>query len=366
MKADTAVKSRGRSVLKWVGITLGALLAVVIGYLLYVILSYHRIPDNVNLSIEGDAPQEAVALGEVYTAVTQNLGFGAYTADFTFFMDGGTESRAESFESAERCILAGAAQVSSFDPDFILFQEVDLDSTRSHHMNQYAILSERFPDYSRIYAVNYDSAYLMYPLTEPHGASYSSLATFSRFGITSAVRRSLPISTSFSKFLDLDRCYSVSRVPTDNGRELVIYNVHSSAYGGSDEIRTAQMTMLLGDMKAEYDRGNYVVCGGDFNHDFTGDSTQSLNGGAEVDFGWAQPFPDHLIPEGITKCTDYKKDVIRPTCRNCDVPYEAGNFTIIVDGFLVSDNVECVSVENIVTDFCYSDHNPVVLQFRLK
>ena len=58
------------------------------------------------------------------------------------------------------------------------------------------------------------------------------------------------------------------------GKELVLYNVHLSAYGGSDEIRTAQMTMLFNDMKAEYEKGNYTVCGGDFNHDFTGDSNK--------------------------------------------------------------------------------------------
>ena len=55
-----------------------------------------------------------------------------------------------------------------------------------------------------------------------------------------------------------------------------------------------------------------------------------------------------------------------PTCRNCDIPYKEGNFTIIVDGFLVTDNVETMSVENVKTDFAYSDHNPGVLEFKLK
>lgn len=354
---------------KWIRgslIAVAVLLAVVLAYVLYVVLSYSRIPDNTPLTVEGTAEHHTVSVGETYTAVSQNLGFGAYTADFTFFMDGGKESRAASRESAEACINAGADKVSEFNPDFILFQEVDLDSTRSHHLDQYKLLSDRFDGYSRSCAVNYDSAYLMYPLTSPHGASKSSLATFSRFSMTASLRRSFPISTSFSKFLDLDRCYSVSRIPTDNGKELVIYNVHASAYGGSDKIRTAQMTMLLTDMSTEYKNGNYVVCGGDFNHDFTGDSTQKLNGVGTTDYGWAQPFPDHLIPDGISKCVAYRDGLTQPTCRNCDVPYEVGNFTIIVDGFLVSDNVECVSVENIVTDFVYSDHNPVVLQFRLK
>ena len=339
----------------------------VFSYLLYVILTYERIEDNLSLEVEGEGISEALTLGTEYTIVSQNLGFGAYTRDFTFFMDGGTQSRAASKESVIDCINAGIDMVESFNPDFILFQEVDLDSTRSYHLNQYDMLSASFNTYSRVKAINYDSAYLMYPILEPHGASYSSMATFSKYEITSSLRRSFPISTSLSKFLDLDRCYSVSRVTVEGGKELVIYNVHSSAYGGSDEIRTAQMTMLMNDMKAEYDKGNYVVCGGDFNHDFTGDSTQKLNDGmGTLDFGWAQPFPEELIPEGFSRAISYKDGEYNPTCRDCDIPYEEGNFTIIVDGFIISDNVKCVEVENIVTGFEYSDHNPVVLKFILE
>ena len=151
----------------------------------------------------------------------------------------------------------------------------------------------------------------------------------------------------------------------ENGRELVLYNVHLSAYGGSDEIRAAQMNMLFSDMLEEYRAGNYCVCGGDFNHDFTGDSTQRLNGGETAEFGWAQPFPIDMLPKGLIRCTDYTCGEQRPTCRNCDIPYEEGNFTIIVDGFIVSDNVTVTFLENVQTGFTYSDHNPVVMRFTL-
>ena len=347
-------------------IAFGTLLLAVVIYLLYVILSYSRIPDNTQLSVDGGAAEDTVKVGTEYVAVSQNMGFGAYTADFTFFMDGGKESRAESRESVIECINKGIAATQGLSPDFILFQEIDLDSTRSYYTDQYAMLRQAFTGYSSCFAQNYDSAYLMYPVFEPHGASKSSLSTFSRFEITSSLRRSLPISTSFSKFLDLDRCYSVTRIAVENGKELLIYNVHSSAYGGSDEIRNAQMSMLLGDMAGEYAKGNYVVCGGDFNHDFTGDSVERLNGDVPEEYGWAQPFPKDLIPEGFYRCTDYKDGSLLPTCRNCDIPYKEGNFALIVDGFIVSDNVECVEVENIQTGFEYSDHMPVKLTFRLK
>ncbi|MBQ2938802.1 MAG: endonuclease/exonuclease/phosphatase family protein [Clostridia bacterium] len=346
------------------GGVLGALLLVVVGYASYVLFTYDRIEDNLPLQPVDTGDAAALAIGENYTAVIQNIGFGAYTPDFTFFMDGGTESWAESEQSVKACVNAAADKVQEYTPDFVLFQEVDTDSTRSYHIDQQKLLTDRFAAYGSVFAVNYHSAFLAYPFTQPHGASNSGLLTLSKYNVTSAVRRSLPISESFSKFLDLDRCYTVSRIPVENGKELVLYNVHLSAYGGSDEIRTAQMTMLFEDMKAEYEKGNYCVCGGDFNHDFTGDSTQRLNGGQTVDFGWAQPFPADLLPEGITRCTDYQN--LSPTCRNCDIPYEEGNFTIIVDGFLVSDNVEATAVENVHTGFAYSDHNPVVLKFMLK
>lgn len=359
--------SAKKRLIKTLLVLLTLILITVISYLLYVIVTYDRIDDNLALDVDGIGECELISTGTQYTIVTQNLGFGAYTRDFTFFMDGGKESRAASADSVRECIQKAMDEVQGFDADFILFQEVDIDSTRSYHIDQYELLCERFSSYSRVKAINYDSAYLMYPILEPHGASYSSMATFSRFTIDSSVRRSFPISTSFSKFLDLDRCYTVSRVKTDNGKELVIYNVHSSAYGGSDEIRTAQMTMLMNDMKSEYDKGNYVICGGDFNHDFTGDSTQKLNGGmGTLDFGWAQPFPYDLIPEGFSRAISYKNGETNPTCRDCDIPYVEGNFTIIVDGFIISDNVTCVEVENVVTGFEYSDHNPVVLKFILE
>ena len=42
-----------------------------------------------------------------------------------------------------------------------------------------------------------------------------------------------------------------------------------------------------------------------------------------------------------------------------------GNFTIIVDGFIVSDNVTVNFLENVQTGFRYSDHNPVLMRFTL-
>ena len=119
-------------------------------------------------------------------------------------MDGGKESRARSKESVLECVNGSAQNALSFDPDIVLFQEVDTDSTRSWHVNQKEIIRTAFDqtgNWDSVFAQNYHSAYLMYPLNKPHG-------TLSRMDITSSLRRSLPIATSFKKILDLDRCYN--------------------------------------------------------------------------------------------------------------------------------------------------------------
>lgn len=345
-------------------LVLGAILAVILVYVIYLLIGFIRLPDNQTLKPQGEANVGQVLIGNSYTIASHNIGFGAYTSDFTFFMDGGKESRAESAESVKNSTAAMAEELKKREPQFILLQEVDTNSTRSHHVNQKEQLEGIFEGYTSVFGVNYHSPYLIYPITEPVGASNSGLMTLSEHQIKDATCRRLPISWGFGRFVDLDRCYTVSRFPVENGKELVVYNVHLSAYGNNERIRTAQVEMLMKDMKAEFDQGNYCIAGGDFNHDFTGNSIQMLNNEASADFSWAQPFPEKLIPKGISRVTNYAEP--NPSCRNCDVPYEPGNFTVIVDGFMVSDNVAVEYVNNVDCGFAYSDHNPVVMDFVLK
>ena len=364
MRKESGKKRRWWKVL--IGI-LAALLVVVAGYVAYVFITYSRIDDNTELEVSGSSDQ-ALQADREYTAVSYNIGFGAYTPDFTFFMDGGKQSRAASKESVLNCVDGSAETALSFEPDLVLFQEVDTGSTRSWQVDEADRIRNDFQavgNFDDVFACNYHSAYLMVPPWEPHGASNSGLLTMSRFDISSALRRSLPIATGFKKFLDLDRCYSISRLPVENGRELVLINTHLSAYGTDASQSNAQMEMIFADMKAEYDKGNYVICGGDFNHDFTGDSKEYFNPGSGEDHSWCNPFPDAGIPEGFSKCTDYADGMI-PSTRNTDIPYSEESFVVTLDGFLVSDNIECTYVQVVDTGFEYSDHNPVVMKFTLK
>lgn len=41
-------------------------------------------------------------------------------------------------------------------------------------------------------------------------------------------------------------------------------------------------------------------------------------------------------------------------------------YTVTLDGFIISDNIECVKYDNINTGYTYSDHDPVYVKFKLK
>ena len=282
-------------------------------------------------------------------------------------MDGGTGSWGNSEDSVKKCITGAAETAKGRNADFVFYQEVDTDSTRSYHINQVEQIKNSLAGYNSVYSQNYHSAFLMYPFTQPHGASNSGILTLSKSKINSAIRRSLPIATDFSKIIDLDRCYSVSRLSTNNGKELVAYNVHASAYINDPKILDRQFKMLFDDMAKEYKKGNYVICGGDFNHDFTCDSVKKLNPDNPEGYSWTSPFPDEMLPEGIVKNTDYSDGKTTATARNADIPYDKEkSFTVILDGFLTSDNITVSFLQNIDTGFIYSDHNPVVMKFKLK
>ena len=342
-----------------------ALVLVVGSYAAYVFIDYDRIDDNLTVKIT-DNTSAKVPVNKELKAISYNIGFCAYTQDFSFFMDGGTESRAKSKESVTEVLSSIDEFVASQDADFVFFEEVDEDATRSHHVNQRAYLTENAPLYDSVFAVNFDSAYLFYPVFKPHGKSLSGLLTQSRYDIKSSIRRSLPVEDSVMKIVDLDRCYSVSRLDTENGKELVLYTVHLSAYTSDGTIATKQLELLVNDMQKECENGNYVVCGGDFNKDLLQQSGEIFGVSGE-DYTWTQAFPLTLL-EGtsLSLVAPYSKETDAASCRDTKNVYsKEGQFNITLDGFIVSDNVSVTASDVIDLEFKYSDHNPVYLNFTL-
>ena len=334
---------------------------VVGGYFAYVFLSFHRIGDMELTPTELEAAP--ISTTTQYKILSYNIGFGAYESDYGFFMDGGTESRAWSKERLTANLEKIRALVEGQNADLTIIQEVDIGSTRSYKLDERTYFE--LDGKSRVFAQNYDSPYLFYPILRPHGASKSGILTLSSFPITSSERVELPIESGVVKLLDLDRCYSKSRIPASDGKELVLYNFHLSAYTSDGTIANEQLKLILDDIDAEYAKGNYCIAGGDFNKDILGDSSVYF-GKSDIEYTWAQPIPEGTFEGRSARLVaPLDPDAPVPTCRNADGPYHEGQYVLTIDGFLVTPNVSVVSSQVVDTGFAYSDHNPVSMTFVL-
>ena len=349
----------------------GLIILTLSGYVIYLSATYYRIEDNLSLTIDFNKTK-LLELNKNYKITTYNIGFGAYSQDFSFFMDSGTMkdgtkvsgtgSRAKDKNTVLTNTNGAIETIKSTDADFMFFQEVDTSSHRSYFVNQYNMLTQSFTEYSSSYASNFHSGYLFYPITNPHGSVQSGLATFSKYKIENAVRKSFPIDEGFfSKFFDLDRCFVVNRLKIENTeKELVLINLHMSAYDEGGLIRAKQLELLNNYVETEYEKGNYVIAGGDWNHDIA-NSLNTFPTEQEIP-DWVNVITEDDIPKNFTFATTNKV----PTCRSTDMAYEKGvNYTVVIDGFLISNNIEIVTSTNIDTDFAYSDHNPATLTFKL-
>ena len=348
------------------------LLAAVI-YVLYMQHQYYRIPDGEKLEVE--QPQDMVLkTDEEYTALSYNIGFGAYGPDYSFFMDSGVMAdgtqvkgkygKAMSRQSVLEHTKGVLNVLQEQKVDFALLQEVDIKAHRSYKVDQVDFLKQGMDGYSSVLAKNFHSAYLFYPFNDPHGAGEGGILTLSCAKIDSAVRRSYPVDPGFFvKFTDLDRCFALHRIPVDNGRELVLINSHMSAYDKGGLVREQQLSMLNQLLEEEYKKGNYVIVGGDFNHALGENVATAFMGQQQYPAWVAQLTQQDLAPNFCVQIAENEQEV--PTCRAAEMPWQPGvNYATVVDGFLVSDNVQAAA-ENIDTNFAYSDHNPVRLTFKL-
>ena len=242
---------------------------------------------------------------------------------------------------------------------------MDIGATRTYQVDERPYIVSGVGDgFTYTFAQNYDSPFLFYPLTQPHGASRAGLMTFSSAPIAAAERVELPIESGFMKLVDLDRCYSVQRIPlADAEGELVLYNLHLSAYTSDGTIATEQLKLLCADMTAEFEKGNWCVAGGDFNKDLLGNSAEIFGVAGRDGDNWAKQIPAGTIPDELC--------LVAPSgaasCRTPDAPYDPETaFRVTVDGFLVTPNVSVAGAEVVDTGFAYSDHNPVRMTFTLE
>ena len=316
-----------------------------------------------NLIIAHRADKKKVDLSKTYSITTYNIGFGAYNQEFDFFMDGGTKSKAKDRETVLENINGSVDELNKIDPDFAFVQEIDINSSRSRKTDQRVLVAHGLDDsYTNCFAFNYKVPYIIYPFNDMHGKVSAGQGTYSKYKFETAERISLPTDQSWlARLFGLDRCMIVNRIKTANEKELVLINLHMSAYDKKGLYRQKQLDMLEEILEDEYKKGNYVIAGGDWNHVIpTTDIAKFAKSEEKPD--WYTYIPDNFQPKGYR----FEVDENIATNRTAGIPYDEDvNYTAIIDGFIVSNNINVVAKKGTDLQFKYSDHNPTTIEFEL-
>lgn len=350
-----------KKLLKGLGIVLLVLVLALAGLVGWLTVTEYRPADYETLEISGTPGSRAVAPEESLSILSWNIGYAGLGAEEDFFMDGGTHARPDSREQVLKYLDGISRTSDELDCQAAMLQEVDIDSHRTYRVDERDYLSMG----SGVHALNYACDFVPIPLP-PIGRVYSGIyTTTEELVISDAQRVALPCPFSWPvSTANLKRCLLLSYLPIEgNDKELVLVNLHLEAYDDG-EGKIAQTNMLKSVIEAEYEKGNYVIAGGDFN--------QIFPGGLEA---YPNTHPENWIPgllenDILAEGWSFAYDLSTPSCRLLNQPYDPEDTEntqyYVIDGFILSPNVELLQVETIDLGFENSDHNPVRISVMLK
>jgi endonuclease/exonuclease/phosphatase family metal-dependent hydrolase len=346
-----------KNILKIILVLVVLLLIGFAGIIVYALISDYK-PEQKEIIAVSNKP-DMLSGSKGISLLTWNIGYCGLDRKMDFFYDGGTK-----VITPKKNFIANMKAVKDFirhndSIDLILIQEIDENSRRSYHYNEYDTISKSLRGFFPFFAKNYDVFFVPVPPSNPMGKVLSGLATFSKYQPSSSTRYSFPGEYGFPKQLFmLDRCFMVNRYPLADGKELLIINTHNEAFDPG-EIRKAQMAYLREFLLSEYEKGNYIIAGGDWNQ---------APPGFQPEFAINKVNTDQMMINSDFLPSEWKwvYDNKTPSNRTVIAVYDPlSTTTTVIDLFLLSPNIKTESVRCINLDFENSDHNPVRIKVRL-
>ena len=296
------------------------------------------------------------AAGNEISVSTWNLGYAGLGDASDFIKDGGTRMFPPS-RDAVRGNLAGIVETAShLDADVALFQEVAGASPLNYWIALDAALAALMADRQYWFRHDVSTWGVPRPLRLKHGSVLASRVAARKAEIVPLPQESGPMLGLVVRLYALQ---VVTIASSDGGPDWVIVNLHFSAFDEGARLRHEQLRVAFEFAEAKYREGSRVILGGDWNlilmhTDFESNTPEEF-------LSWIHDLSRDWVPEGWTVAVD----ATRPTVRTLYKPYVPGeNFTGIIDGFIVSPNVEVIEVETRDTGFLHSNHAPVTARFR--
>jgi len=291
--------------------------------------------------------------------LTWNIGYCGLDKNMDFFYDGGKKVRTTKQQTIANLTAIKTFLKNADSIDIMLLQEVDVNSKRSYGINDLDTFKNLFTNISIDFAKNYDVQFVPVPIKSPMGKVISGQVILSKQKVENSARYSYPVNYSWpTSLFMLDRCFVVNRYKLFNNKYLVVINTHNSAYGDGS-MQKKELVFLKSFLLNEYKAGNYIIVGGDWNQNppnYESKNTKSKAGNFTL-----VSVDSTLMPADWKWIYDSKT----PTNRFLDQCYSPNNETTILDFFLISPNLQAISVKTIDLQFQHSDHNPVIIEVEL-
>lgn len=345
-------------------ILLGVLIAVLVLALagfIYIVANEYSPADVETLEIRGNGSNACLPMEETLRVVSWNIGYCGLGEGSDFFMDGGKNVKSADEATVNKYLNGVNEFLSGAEADLIMLQEVDTDSARTYHIDMTQTLSVG----NSAHALNYSCVFVPIPVP-PIGQINSGIFTTADYAISQAERISLPCPFSWPvSAANLKRCLLVSYLPIDGSdKQLVLVNLHLEAYDDG-EGKIAQTKQLREFIQKEYEKGNYVIAGGDFNQIFPNGLDAFPNEHGDL---WTPGVLDESMLPG--EGWQFAYDLDTPSCRLLNQPYDPTDVEntqyYVIDGFIISPNVQLEALECVDLGFENSDHNPIVMDVVLK
>ena len=349
-------------------LVLGALILYLGGLLVYGTFTDWTPTGKAPADVWATANPNTEIQDSIVRLLTWNLGYGGLGSEDFFFYNKGDFFWTDmggvrmAKERVRANVDGQTTLVGNTVADIYLLQEVDTAARRSHDVNMLAELRDSRDGYVAAFTPNFKSDRVPIPLFQPwvhYGYVTGGLTTLSRHVPQSSTRIQLPGEFPWpTKLFQLDRCALRQVFPTAGGKDLVVYNVHLSAYDKGGGIRRQQIEALRKAALADYEGGAYVVIGGDWNQLPPGFNWFSLNPTVKQ-----IELPPSISFDFMPLGWKFAYDPGVATNRDSDVPYDSHRTRrTLIDYYLISPNLKIEAVKGLDQSFLYSDHQPVYLE----
>lgn len=307
------------------------------------------------ISLNDNAKAELESGAKILTFHTSHAALGS-ESDAT--AEGGKGGRADT-DSVLKNARGIAELVNLSKADIVLLQDVDVDSHRSHYVDEVSYYTQS-GGFNYSYAINKKlKSTSFFP---PYKKLTSGSLTLSSAQIVSSKRVSLP---SFKEKNSQPRHSSsmlISEFSVKGGKKLFVINFELGKYLKTSQHKE-QVSALISYAETLYESGHYVLLGGSFSRQIEGtDARYPLS---ERNAFTPKTLSINEIPPKWSICFD---DSV-PTARILNAPFirNAEEKQVYVsDGFVLSPNLSAKFTVTVDQAFEYSAHNPVLLEIEFR